>query len=493
MNKIIFVSCLLFSSFVIKSQTLDSPNLCYVTIANDNYAHLFWTYPDTSKIDGFIIKRIILDGSGAVYGTLNNVAIIDKINLEYTDTSTSYFTTAKPYERSESYSVSAYKKTSPTTIVYSNMTLVQKTIFLSSTYDSCNNKLTLKWTKYINNNVQKYIVLYGTDKNNLSKTKDLTNNDTIFETSSLERNLTYYFVIKAVLPCNALCYCDSSSSNIVSVFTKATKVPEKITNVYVSAEKDNILEILFEAANYQNVKKFTLYKNGVELADLSNNLHFSETTNTNILNYYMVKSFDLCNQIVTQSLSSHNSILKCTATNNNFELSWDTLTIYEQLPDKQIIWANINDTWIQVKEISGNIGFYDLKYQDVFEGLSNIDNVETIKFRVEGITDTVSSYTNTVEVSVAGFFSIPNAVNPNSTVAENALFIIKAKFIKSFTIIIFDQNGAIIFKSSDLNNSWDGRYANGKTVPRAAYVYSITYTDNQGNQKHFNGIVNVVY
>ncbi len=146
MKRILAVLTLIAFGLTAYTQYVPTPDFCAVSVDSaSGKPHLFWTISDTNAIDGFIIKRIIWDGTGVVNGTLNNVAILPYPAMtDFIDTTTTYNTEARPDQRSEQYVITAYKDTN-SSVRYSGFSRQLSTVFLTARYDSCSGTINLNW------------------------------------------------------------------------------------------------------------------------------------------------------------------------------------------------------------------------------------------------------------------------------------------------------------------------------------------------------------
>ena len=83
---------------------------------------------------------------------------------------------------------------------------------------------------------------------------------------------------------------------------------------------------------------------------------------------------------------------------------------------------------------------------------------------------------------------IPNAFTPMAD--NNNLFEIKARNLHTYNIQIYTRTGEMIYESTDINRSWDGRYK-GIMCMQGAYAYVIRYSSvqNPNNIKTRKGTV----
>ncbi|MDD5569888.1 MAG: choice-of-anchor L domain-containing protein [Bacteroidales bacterium] len=89
---------------------------------------------------------------------------------------------------------------------------------------------------------------------------------------------------------------------------------------------------------------------------------------------------------------------------------------------------------------------------------------------------------------------IPNAFSPNEDML-NEVFIPQGYNIDpaEFQMMIFDRWGEMIYKTTDINIPWNGRYFNtGEVVQVGVYVYRIIAKEKDGPQHEFIGRVSVI-
>ncbi len=67
---------------------------------------------------------------------------------------------------------------------------------------------------------------------------------------------------------------------------------------------------------------------------------------------------------------------------------------------------------------------------------------------------------------------VPNAFTPNGD-EINDVFQVSGIAIKTFSIMIFDRWGELVFQSDNINNSWDGKNEKGKLRKNDTYVWRI--------------------
>ncbi|CAN5298719.1 hypothetical protein BH09BAC5_BH09BAC5_00370 [soil metagenome] len=87
---------------------------------------------------------------------------------------------------------------------------------------------------------------------------------------------------------------------------------------------------------------------------------------------------------------------------------------------------------------------------------------------------------------------VPNAFTPNGD-GKNDVFFAYGNEIKSFSMMVFDRWGNMIFRSESISNGWDGTASNGSDIAQQdVYVYKIAVKDNLGKSHSLTGSVSLL-
>lgn len=86
----------------------------------------------------------------------------------------------------------------------------------------------------------------------------------------------------------------------------------------------------------------------------------------------------------------------------------------------------------------------------------------------------------------------PNIITPNGDEPENRVFrVIATSELQDFRMHIYNRGGRLIFRTSDINATWDAT-VNGAALPQGAYVWVATFRDSEGVPRREAGTVTVV-
>lgn len=86
---------------------------------------------------------------------------------------------------------------------------------------------------------------------------------------------------------------------------------------------------------------------------------------------------------------------------------------------------------------------------------------------------------------------LPNVFTPKRD--NNNRFLPKTMFVKTegYAMRIYNRFGLLVFETTDINQSWDGKYK-GKLVPSGCYVYMIHYIGDDNYSQILTGTVTVL-
>lgn len=107
---------------------------------------------------------------------------------------------------------------------------------------------------------------------------------------------------------------------------------------------------------------------------------------------------------------------------------------------------------------------------------------------------TTSTFSDTLKVYVdlcTSFIWIPNSFSPNKD-GVNDYWGPLANNIASIYFEIRNADGIILFKSSGLNNQWDGNINSKTPAPQGFYLYYIEYTDLAGKKLPKTGTLELI-
>lgn len=114
--------------------------------------------------------------------------------------------------------------------------------------------------------------------------------------------------------------------------------------------------------------------------------------------------------------------------------------------------------------------------------LGRFDASQRRRFRIRAVPDTNlldTAYSNIVESAQTSNVIMPNAFSPNGD-KINDVYLVKASFLREFSMKIVDRWGLIVYESTDPEAGWDG-LVSGVKAPIGVYVAVVRGRDQMGN------------
>ncbi len=108
-----------------------------------------------------------------------------------------------------------------------------------------------------------------------------------------------------------------------------------------------------------------------------------------------------------------------------------------------------------------------------------------------GCTDTI---TNTIKIDEPLIYYVPNVFTPDGDAFNQHFYpVFTSGFdINSYSLLIFNRWGEILFESHDATIGWDGTY-HGKISPDGVYIWSIEFKTEKNDQRiHETGNVTLI-
>ena len=102
------------------------------------------------------------------------------------------------------------------------------------------------------------------------------------------------------------------------------------------------------------------------------------------------------------------------------------------------------------------------------------DNIDSYRL-IAVSNDSIESISNTISVEKPYALYAPNAFSPDGD-GINDYFNVVGQGLTNYIIEIYNRWGQMVFKSTNINNQWDGKFQQINSPP-GTYVYKIKTTD----------------
>jgi len=488
------------SSWNLQAQNIQVPQLDSISIEVDKPI-LAWL-PNTDNTLGYIIIRHDWNGSTFIWQVIDTVFGINQTT--YTDVA------VDACSASQWYRLFAYGQGVNNNSLWSD---TLKTILLEEPIlDICENSVFLQWSAYENMipELDGYQVLASESGGPFFEVTTTEPGRTFYRFRNLVQNTLYSFKVRAFNP--GMSRTSSSCEKTLKSYTP--KQPEHIFIRYATVDNNDHIKVEWVADETAPISKFKIlrsidgfnYDTISEISDLSNynpaKIYIDEEADFNSQSYfYQIRACDSCgvdtlasaNIAKTIHLSGYPSL---SGTTNQLEWSayegWDRTEVEEY-----IIYRKVDDVPNPVGPLTTLPGS-TTSYTDDVSNLSNLEG--SFSYYVEAIeNDGFNGYEDIKDQSLSNEIIIeqdtkviiPNAFTPGLPPDDIFKPIVAFIDLEGYQLSIFNKWGQMLYKTTDPNGGWDGRF-NGEFVPTDAYVYLIVYRTPEGQTIEERGTVTAV-
>lgn len=405
----------------------------------------------------------------------------------------------------------AYRLASYSSSSNSSMTDSHETIFLSFSYDTCQDQVTLKWNPYKGwgTKFDKYLVCEETRGTMVSEANYVTsmNNQADFRpefTKKVPRDAKFYMAVQVqrtlapgeVLADGKTKY--TSWSNVISFETRRLITPKLQIDSVIGRRGSNSIRYSIDSAS--RVKRFELIARRDTTDGASNwtvldafedknhgaTVDVSEGVNSNT-RYYMLRAIDECDQEVSRSRDLNSIVLRLTAKEDYNYITFNELVVpsgsQAEYRLHRVIERNGEAIDSELKVFVGK--GVPLEYKDrtdlpEFRGLNFLAKYEyyvVVREVPSGRSGIARGRSAIDSCFVEPKIVLPTAIAPRpmdgGATSEGRRMEFKplSSGTTPYEITIYNRAGQVIFHKE--NEPWTGRLPNGQYAPEGAYIYNV--------------------
>jgi len=388
-----------------------------------------------------------------------------------------------------------------------------RTMFLESEFDACGDLNTLQWSAYEGwgSDLVGYELRADIDDPLLGLQTDVllyTGNETEYVQTDIVEGAEYCYRVTAI-------FSDSSRfslSNQICVDPGTIKPAEMLYIAEVRPRGDGIQLLGFGdgEANADDVliRRSTSFNgpfNTVGSIKMPRTPPFRFTyvdytvSADDGVYFYQLVAVDSCNNTDTASNVANNMIINVESRSNEENIvQWNAYKGFQGGVDSYEISRSSGPNR-SFQLIASNIDPNDTVFIDPLR--NNPDDASRFCYRVEAVegNNTLDLPANLKPFRSRSNFEcviqktkllVPNAFSPNSSVEENRVFGISARYVDfdRFRMSISDRYGRVVFETRDPSEHWDGT-VNGKPAAMGVYTYFIQYRSRENKLEDLYGTV----
>lgn len=378
----------------------------------------------------------------------------------------------------------------------------QHSLFLSAFTDSCNNEIFLDWNAYINWSlgVDKYELWVGDDFASLQMVEEFSSIDTLTTYTHTGSSPDLCIQVRAVRFQDAV----TAHSNLVCVSLQLPNIPEYIAIQNLSVIAPGQMEVSYYLDPNAGITTIRRMKSNIVsgISPFDNIVatyplqQFTTFTDMDVSTgasswFYQIGIVDSCGNEYFSPYAE--SVFARARSGSGFrnQVVWTGLNIehatvqsYEVFREDAAGWSSLDIVDASTFEIEDYIGDSQGKADGSFcyrvEATYDYDHPS-----IPGSMSTLISRSNEVCTFQPAILHIPNAFAPNGV---NKIF--KPVPINvdpdSYTMVIFNRWGEVMYTSSDIDEGWNGIYKN-KVAPEGVYAYYFSYANRDGISREKKG------
>jgi gliding motility-associated-like protein len=401
--------------------------------------------------------------------------IWDPSSTAYTvsSTGTKYF--------SISYVVTAYRLStiSGEDGCTSPLSNVLSTIFCSSSIDTCNRKITVKWNKYSDfpKPVKEYKILASVNGSTLSEMVTSNKNSDNFTVSDFNTDSQYCFAVKAVFDDGTF-----STSNKSCLSTKMQRPPDWINADYATVSEDNKISVSFTVDPLSEIRNFSLgrttgtsgtFQEIAKPVSVGGRIVFTDNeTKAGDINYYRLSAINSCNIPVVKSNMCSNIVLKMERSGDEILLSWNSYKKWLGFLSEYRLNINTGNGFEEKTILSVSDTLFSLGYKEIMFDVSGDEVCFFIKASESSNPHGVSgtSHSSVVCTTPTEVITVPNLFTPDNDLLNDNFKPVLSFTPKDYHLIISDRKGRVLFESRDHLEEWDGNF-NGDPQPQGDHSF----------------------
>ena len=122
-----------------------------------------------------------------------------------------------------------------------------------------------------------------------------------------------------------------------------------------------------------------------------------------------------------------------------------------------------------------------------------VPKVYDVKLMVETEHGCIDSAYTQIVVNNEYTMYVPSAFSPDGDEINDKFFVVgNGVDLDVFDLRVYDRWGEVIWQTTDMNDSWDGKTKSGKYVQGGIYKWIVIYQDETGIEYQRSGTVNVI-
>ena len=370
------------------------------------------------------------------------------------------------------------------------------TIYNTATIDTCFNRVSLNWTKYIGwgNNIKYYYIyknINGLGFQLVDSVSALTTN--YIDKVNSGETIEYY-----IMAVNTVNEKYKSNSNLVSLVSGKRISNHNLKINYITLNNKINININFNSLSdidsiqilkSNNNQNFQLYKKIKIMSSPFNDVDINEDGNRRV--YYYLVSKNSCNEWTDTSSISGNILLEQKENIVENKLWWNQYSTWNSGVEKYVIYRETRLNAQILNPFSQRYNGLDSFYSD--NTTDNTIDGTTLCYKVIGTENTTGYTSESNTVCIVGGMKV---YFPDGVIARNQTNVFKPIGVyidyKKSKMNIYNRWGKLVKEITDLNNGWDLTDENNSFAETDTYVYDAQIIGLDGKQINRSGTITII-
>jgi gliding motility-associated-like protein len=429
-------------------------------------------------------------GSYVVYTYSGETAMaIDTVKSPFVTTFT--HTAAAARYRSVTYVVAAVDSS----LNISPLSNPLSTVWLSAVNDECTVKITVNWTPYLN---QQHPAFSQTLHIRLAtgtfvRDEALSAAATQFEFTGYDPDTEYCFHVTGrdsggpLSSANRACI--TTGSEVAPAWVSLDAISVHSGGLTVSGSYDQATDMVdYRLFRYNSAA--ASWDQAATASGSSGKVYFEVPgADTTLTTLYRISAVNGCGLESTLSDPARNMVLEAGITGTHIGLRWN-----RPVPGGGELFTLWRDTGEGLQEVESALS--DTVWSEDYSAFADKVISAEVLYRVTA-EDPAAPAGMPVHSSSAAVISatenifVPNAFTPRRG-GENETFSPEFSFMpEAYDFRIYSRNGALIFRTTDHGEAWDGNF-NGSPLPPGVYLWRLSLITPSGSTEIRNGTVTIL-
>ena len=374
------------------------------------------------------------------------------------------------------------------------------TIFSTTSLDTCNKKIVIKWNSYPSQpiKVNDYSILISVNGSAFTEGGKVNATESSYTYTDFISNATYCFIVRANLEGGLI-----STSNKACLSTRMQRPPQWINADQATVNDNSSISLSCTVDPQSEIKSFGLdRKKDTEvdftrlavIQSVSGKVTYADQAVLPGQRYiYRLGAINNCGNPVVLSDVSVNMVLVLSAEGGAITLTWNRYREWEGNVDHYKVYINTGNGFKEKAILQPDDTTFTFDYSDIMYEISS----DSYCFRVEAFEGpnphgaAGQSRSNQVCGETQEIITVPNAFTPDNDMINDKFRPVLSFTPSEYRLIITDRKNNNLFETTSHMAEWDGTRS-GSPLPPDVYLWFLKVKTPSGKYLSRSGTVTII-